>query len=121
VYPRRSEVHGARAASYAELETACSEGLFRRHRASLGSKASPTSGGSEGGTVSLRRTGKEGGSDEEDACPSPSQGRDAGAMGEPSDALLKDPLLLFGGLAPPALRRSKGDFATALEYYIQVR
>jgi len=40
--------------------------------------------------------------------------------GEAPPALAKDPVLLFGGLVPPALRRSKADFAAALDYYIQV-
>jgi hypothetical protein len=57
----------------------------------------------------MRKSGGEEGDSGEDSSDSNS---------EPHLKDRSDPIFMFGGLAPPALRRSKEDFSAALDHYI---
>jgi hypothetical protein len=107
------------ASSAQELEGA--EPLWHRHskiktKMPSGAKILRRRGG---GTAEVDDTASEGSLEScgEESGPTttadPSQGPHGNVT--PQD---RNPLLLFGGLAPPALRKSQSDFRSALEHYV---
>jgi len=108
------------ASSAQELEGA--ESLWHRHskvktKTSSGAKILRRRGG--GGTAEVDDTASEGSLEScgEESGPTTTADPTQGPNGTvtPQD---RNPLILFGGLAPPALRKSQADFRSALEHYV---
>lgn len=79
------------------VDDLCASRLFSKDRSQGVARAQ---------TVLRRRAGGEEGDNSDEELTPEVQARD------------RDPIYMFGGLAPPALRRSKEDFSTALDHYI---